>query len=175
MSSRWIVTVDTKNPTRGILSGPGFEVDVALGKNGVIDEAEKCEGDGKTPLGTYPVRHVFYRPDRVAEPKCDLPATPLSPNMGWCDDPAHETYNRLVELPFSGSHEKMWREDELYNLVLTIGHNDDPPVPGKGSAIFVHCAKEGLKPTEGCVAMPQDTMLDFLVRLSPQDQLRFEN
>lgn len=167
--ARWIVTVNQSDPTKGVLSGPSLTVDVALGKNGTIAAADKREGDGKTPLGTYPMRRVFYRPDKVVAPKCALPVAPLSPSLGWCDDPAHAAYNHLVQLPFSGSHEKMWREDTLYNLVLVIGHNDDPPMPGLGSAIFIHCAKEGLKPTEGCVAMPEPAMLNFLRALNSGD------
>lgn len=162
MIVRWIVKPDNEDHTKGVLNGSGLMVDVALGKNGVVAEADKREGDGKTPLGTYPVRQVFYRPDRVVKPKCALPVSPISPDLGWCDDVDHKAYNQLVQLPFSGSHEKLWREDGLYNLILVIGHNDDPVVPGMGSAIFVHCAKQGLTATEGCVAMSEAAMTGFL-------------
>lgn len=170
--ARWRVTVEEKDSRRGQFTGPLIDVPCALGRAGCTGLDEKSEGDGKTPLGTYPLRRVFYRPDRLSEPICILPVVPLSPTLGWCDDVGHAAYNQLVAIPFSASHEKMWRDDRLYDVVLVIGHNDAPIVPGAGSAIFVHVAKPGYPPTEGCVAMDRPALLSFLRQIREDDQIQ---
>ena len=168
----WRVIPDEEDDRRGRLLGPLIDAPCVLGRSGIILEGEKKEGDGCTPLGTYPFRQAFYRPDKFDAPICRLPVTALSPEMGWCDDPGRDEYNKLVRLPYGGNHEKLWRDDNLYDLVLVIGHNDDPPLPGKGSAIFVHVAKEGFEPTEGCVALEAQVLLTLLRGLTPEDKLQ---
>ena len=149
----------------------GHMVKVGLGKAGITAEDKKREGDGKTPIGTYPLRQVYYRPDRVTLPPVMLEAIPITPDMGWCDDHHHPDYNRLIRLPFEGSHEKMWRDDNAYDVVIPLGYNDDPPHPGLGSAIFFHILHEGRDHTEGCVAIPADVMLDILPKLTPDTKM----
>ncbi len=105
---------------------------------------------------------MLYRADRVAAPETALTVQPIGPDDGWCDDPAYAEYNRPVSLPFEGSCERMWREDHLYDLVVVLGHNDDPPVAYAGSAIFLHLAKPDYGPTEGCVALALPDMLRVL-------------
>jgi L,D-peptidoglycan transpeptidase YkuD (ErfK/YbiS/YcfS/YnhG family) len=137
----------------------------ALGRGGVRAAAEKREGDGATPLGVWPLRRVMYRPDRLEPPATRLPLQALTPDDGWCDDPADGCYNRPVKLPFAAGHEPMWRTDDLYDLVVVLGHNDDPPAPGLGSAIFLHVAGDGCGPTDGCVALARADLLEA-VRLA---------
>ncbi len=169
---KWHVHADPVDHRRGRLEGPdGFSVPVALGKGGVKPEREKREGDGASPLGSFGFLRVFFRPDRVKQPIVTLPSQGLSPDMGWCDDPDHAFYNKQVRLPFGPSHEKLWREDHLYDLVVVISHNDDPVVPGLGSAIFVHCAHIDFRPTEGCVALQKSDLLRFVRLIRPDDQL----
>lgn len=168
----WRVTPGADDERRGRLTGPLVDAPCALGRAGSVPESGKCEGDGKTPLGTFAFRQVFYRPDKFAMPVSILPVSPLSAELGWCDDPARKEYNRLVRLPFGGSHEKMWRDDNLYDLVLVIGHNDNPPTPGLGSAIFVHLAKENFAPTEGCVALAEPALLSLIRLIKPEDRLQ---
>ncbi len=168
----WTVTPDKDDSRRGRLTGPLVDMPCALGKRGVIPAADGREGDGKTPAGTYPLRRVFYRPDRQEAPITELPVVPLSPEFGWCDAPDSPHYNKLVRLPFGPSHEKMWRDDHLYDLVLVLGHNDAPVVPGMGSAIFLHVAREGLSPTEGCVALKVDDVCRFLRQIAPDDYIK---
>lgn len=131
--------------------GPAV-VRVALGRGGV--RAYKREGDGATPGGLLPLRRVMYRADRVKRPLAEVPVSPLAPHDGWCDDPASALYNRPVRLPHPDRHETLWREDGLYDLIAVLGWNDAPPVPGRGSAIFLHVARPDGGPTEGCVALP---------------------
>lgn len=139
----------------------------AIGHGGIRPAEEKREGDGATPIGRWPLRSLLYRPDKGVPPETSLPASPISQQDGWCDDPASDQYNRPVNLPFPASHEKLWREDGLYDLLVTLAHNDDPPQPGMGSAIFLHCASEDLKPTEGCVALRRRDLEEALALLKP--------
>lgn len=135
-----------------------------IGRGGVV--ANKCEGDLGTPRGRFPLRQCFWRPDRLSAPKTQLPLTALTPQDGWCDDPAHPAYNTQVQLPFAASHEKLWREDHVYDLIIPMGYNDGPITPGKGSAIFMHCMRPDGVGTEGCIALQRDDLLTLLPRLS---------
>lgn len=132
----------------------------ALGRAGII--ADKREGDHATPAGTWPMRRAFYRPDREAPPPTQLPLRPLDPADGWCDAPDDAAYNELVRRPHAASAEPLWREDALYDLLIVLGYNDAPPVPGAGSAIFLHLATGDYAPTEGCVALARADLLAVL-------------
>jgi len=132
----------------------------AVGRSGVT--LNKREGDGATPVGRWPLRRVLFRPDRLEAPPCNLPVDALSPDDGWCDAPTDPRYNEPVTLPYPASHERMWREDALYDIVVVLGHNDDPPQSGAGSAIFLHLATPDYGPTEGCVALARDDLLTYL-------------
>lgn len=139
----------------------------ALGRSGVIAAADKREGDGASPLGVWPIRRILYRPDRIAPPQTRLPVHPIAPDDGWCDAPGDPNYNRPVKLPYPASCEQLWREDHVYDLVGVLAHNDDPPVPLMGSAIFLHLARPGFEPTEGCVALQVWDMLQLLAVAEP--------
>lgn len=143
-------------------------VPCAMGKGGVLPSDQKREGDGASPIGVWPIRYVFYRPDRLQAPETKLPLVALSPDDGWCDAPDHPLYNQRVKLPFETSHEKLWRDDHVYDLIGVLGHNDDPVVPKMGSAVFLHLARPDYSPTEGCVAVTLENMLRIL-RLAEAD------
>lgn len=149
----------------------GRRVRCALGKSGIKPAKDKREGDLASPAGIWPMRRVLYRPDRGRPPLTALPSAALSPDDGWCDDPQDAAYNRLVKLPRPTSHENMWRDDHLYDLVVVLGHNDDPPEPGMGSAIFLHLAREGYPPTEGCVAVARADLEALLAAAHPGDAI----
>lgn len=156
--------VELSVTAEGILHAGPHQFRCALGVNGIIDADQKTEGDGKTPAGRWQLRYVMYRADRRPCPRTKLPVTTISFSDGWCDDPGHPDYNCPVRLPFEASHEKLFRDDHLYNIIVVLGHNDDPPVPGKGSAIFMHIAKPGYSGTEGCVALAEkdlETLLEL--------------
>ncbi|MBS0360322.1 MAG: L,D-transpeptidase family protein [Proteobacteria bacterium] len=160
--------------TSGWLDIAGRRVRCALGKGGVISAADKREGDGASPLGTWPIRELLYRPDRGAAPASALPTTAIAPDDGWCDAPDDAAYNRPVKTPYAASHETLWRDDGLYDLVVVLGYNDDPPISGKGSAIFLHLARDGYLPTEGCVAIARPDMEALLALAKPGDAVAIQ-
>lgn len=157
--------------SKGRLSFAGRDVRCALGRGGVTGAADKREGDGASPLGSWPMRRVLWRPDRLQRPATGIPTTGITPMMGWCDDPMHPEYNRQVRLPFEGRHENLWREDSVYDVIVELGFNDDPVIVGRGSAIFLHVARPDYSPTEGCVACALPDLLELLKAVRPGDRL----
>ena len=155
----------------GRMSWPGHDARAALGRGGFVPASDKREGDGAGPIGAWPIRRVLYRPDRGPEPRTALPVEAIRRQDGWCDAPDDPAYNRPVTLPYPASAERMWRDDGLYDLVVVLGHNDDPVVPGAGSAIFLHLARPDYGPTEGCVALARADMEAFLSDAKPGDML----
>jgi L,D-peptidoglycan transpeptidase YkuD (ErfK/YbiS/YcfS/YnhG family) len=155
----------------GNLQWPGGNARCVLGRSGVIEATDKREGDGATPLGVWPLRRIFFRPDRHTVPSTRLPVEALNPNLGWCDDPSSPDYNRLVAMPFTASHENLWRDDHLYDVMVELGYNDQPVVAGRGSAIFLHVAAPGLTPTEGCVATDLSSLIALIAQAAPGDRL----
>ena len=149
----------------GRLSWPGGDTRAVCGRGGV--RADKREGDGASPEGSFPLLYGFYRPDRTARPDSGLSMTALQPDDGWVDDPADPNYNQRVKLPYSASHETMWMAEPLYDLVVVIGYNTDPVVPGRGSAIFLHVAREDFGPTAGCIAIERGALARLLALLGP--------
>jgi L,D-peptidoglycan transpeptidase YkuD (ErfK/YbiS/YcfS/YnhG family) len=162
-----LIYVDTVSK---ILHFNGKSIKCAIGKNGATND--KYEGDGKTPLGNFSLRELFWRNDKLLELKHNFSsARAITPNMGWCDDVTHPEYNILVELPFTASHEELWRKDRRYDIIIPLGYNDDPVVSGRGSAIFFHIAEfdtsiNDYSPTQGCIAILLADMLKILPHLS---------
>jgi L,D-peptidoglycan transpeptidase YkuD (ErfK/YbiS/YcfS/YnhG family) len=134
----------------------------ALGMSGVKAPPFKTEGDGASPVGVWPLRRVLYRPDRMREPDTGLPISVIAPDDGWCDAPGDPNYNRQVKLPYAASAEALWRDDEIYDLIVVLGYNDDPVVSGAGSAIFLHIASPDHYFTQGCLAMELDDLQELL-------------
>lgn len=139
-----------------------------IGRAGVAAPGKKREGDLKTPSGSFPLRCCYYRPDRMESPQTNLPLIALTPEDGWCDDPEHPLYNQPVKLPFEGRHEKLWREDHVYDLIIPMGYNDGPITPGAGSAIFMHLMREDGVGTEGCIALKKADLLELLKSFSKE-------
>lgn len=142
----------------------------AIGKGG-FELGERKEGSGTTPTGRFALRECWYRLDRIAAPAIPLTLRHITPADGWCDAADHEQYNRPVKLPFAASHEQLFRQDHAYDIVIPLGYNDAPVIPGLGSAIFFHLAQPDYRPTEGCVAVAMDDMLEILSRLNAQTHM----
>lgn len=132
----------------------------AIGRGGVV--RDKREGDGGTPAGRFPLRYVYYRPDREVWPDTVLPCLALKPDDGWCDQPDDPWYNHPVPRSYPARHETLWRDDNLYDLIVVLGYNDRPARPGLGSAIFLHVAAPGFGPTQGCVAVAAPDLREIL-------------
>jgi L,D-peptidoglycan transpeptidase YkuD (ErfK/YbiS/YcfS/YnhG family) len=136
---------------RGIVRFGGRQIICALGRAGVTHF--KREGDGATPAGTLRPRLVLYRPDRAHRPETKLPLRPIRPDDGWCDSPEDRNYNRGITLPYPARHERLWRKDNLYDLLVVLDWNLEPAIPYRGSAIFLHLERPDGGPTEGCIAV----------------------
>lgn len=133
-----------------------------IGRKGTVDFEKGREGDEKTPLGQYYMRFGFYRADRISRPNSPLTFRALRENDGWCDAPDDPAYNRLIRLPSSVSHERLWREDHIYDLIIVMSHNDAPPVKGLGSAVFLHVTQADERKTLGCVAFDPEAWVKLL-------------
>jgi len=148
--------------TRGIVRLGSLALPCALGRNG--RRVRKREGDGATPVGCWRIAGVLYRADRVRRPRTRLPVRPIVQSDGWCDAPTDRNYNRLVRHPYPASAERLWRPDNLYDVIVVLSHNSRPRVRGGGSAIFMHVAKSGYAPTEGCIALRREHLLRLAQR-----------
>lgn len=158
----------------GLLHAGDRTIPCGIGRGGLIAAGDKREGDGATPLGLWPVRGVLFRPDRVTLPqRLRLPWRWIRFDDGWSDDARDPAYNRPVRHPHGLSAERLWREDGLYDVVVVLGHNDAPPIPAAGSAIFLHCWRDGAS-TEGCVAVAREELLGVLPGLTCSDALIIE-
>jgi L,D-peptidoglycan transpeptidase YkuD (ErfK/YbiS/YcfS/YnhG family) len=165
-----VVRTTSPNSSQGHLQCGWQRFRCALGRSGRT--ALKREGDGASPTGTWPLRHAYYRADRLIRPQSGLPLRPLDRSGGWCDAPADRNYNRRVAHPYPASAEQLWRTDGLYDVLVVLGHNDVPRIRGLGSAIFLHCARDDFAPTAGCIAVRRRDLVALLARLDRHTTLR---
>jgi len=152
------------NRARGWLTAGPFRIPCALGPAGVV--RLKREGDLGTPAGRFKLLWGYYRPDRPRPVAAGVPLKPMRRDQGWCEDPASPRYNRPVRLPAEEGADRMWREDQLYDLTFVLDQNFSRRAKGRGSAIFFHLARVGLAPTAGCVAISPSDMRKLAARLA---------
>jgi L,D-peptidoglycan transpeptidase YkuD (ErfK/YbiS/YcfS/YnhG family) len=157
------------NPTRGILLAGPLALPVVLGRGGI--RANKFEGDGATPRGRFRPIRLWWRADRHRHPPTLLPARRITPDLAWCEDTTDRRYNRPVRRAPRDGGDRLWRDDHLYDFIVEIDHNTTPRVAGRGSAVFLHLARENFGPTAGCVSMTHAAMLRLLRRLGPQTRI----
>ncbi len=170
--SRMTVRRKPGNPTRGWLIAGPLSLPVALGRGGV--KANKREGDGATPRGTFRAKRLWWRAERHARPATLLPAQRIRPDDGWCEDPSDRHYNRPVKVPPDSKADRLARADALYDFIVEIDHNTRPRVSGRGSAVFIHVARPHFAPTAGCVALDINALRRLLARLSPRTKIVVE-
>jgi L,D-peptidoglycan transpeptidase YkuD (ErfK/YbiS/YcfS/YnhG family) len=156
-------------PTQGVLTFDGCAIHVALGRGGL--KANKREGDGGTPIGTFRPLRLWWRKDRHVRPQTLLPVRPIHESDGWCEDPSSRRYNRPVRLAADSRADRLMRADHLYDFIVEINHNTRPRIAGRGSAVFLHLARPGFAPTAGCIAMTRASMLRLLARLTPRTRI----
>jgi L,D-peptidoglycan transpeptidase YkuD (ErfK/YbiS/YcfS/YnhG family) len=157
------------DPRRGWLLLDGRAIPVALGRSGI--KANKWEGDGATPRGVFHPEKLWWRADRSPRPKTLLPTRPIRATDAWCEDPSSRHYNRAIRLDTDQSGDRLRRDDHLYNFIVEIDHNTRPRIARRGSAVFLHLAREGYGPTAGCVAMTHGSMLRILQRIAPTTRI----
>lgn len=155
-ASSKVAQLEVISGSNAILHFAGRDLRSAIGRTGV--RVDKHEGDGATPAGLLSLRRFLYRADRVDVPKTSFRCEPLAGNDGWCDDPAEPSYNQQILLPHSGSYERLWLDSQVYNIIGVLGYNDDPIVPGRGSAIFLHVASPDMGPTAGCISLAYEDL-----------------
>jgi L,D-peptidoglycan transpeptidase YkuD (ErfK/YbiS/YcfS/YnhG family) len=155
--------------SKGWLVAGGSQVPVALGRAGIL--ANKREGDGATPRGRFRLVRLWWRPDRAPRPRTALPVRRIGKQDGWCEDPRHRLYNRPIRVPDGTAGDRLWRADRLYDLIIELDHNTRPRVAGRGSAVFIHVAREGFEPTAGCVALQAPRLRRLLERIGPQTRI----
>jgi L,D-peptidoglycan transpeptidase YkuD (ErfK/YbiS/YcfS/YnhG family) len=154
---------------RGWLKAGEMIIPVALGRSGVL--ANKYEGDGGTPMGTFHPLRLWWRSDRHARPRTFLPIRAIGGADAWCEDPNDRHYNRPIRLRHNQTGDRLKRDDHLYDFIVEIDHNTRPRVSGRGSAVFLHLARDNFGPTAGCVSMTKPAMLHLLQRLSPRTRI----
>jgi L,D-peptidoglycan transpeptidase YkuD (ErfK/YbiS/YcfS/YnhG family) len=154
---------------RGRIVAGSLTIPCALGRGGTT--RSKREGDGATPVGRFGLLGCFYRADRGRRPATRLPVAAIQPGDGWCDDPSDRRYNQPVPLPYPARHERLWRDDHVYDVVLDIAWNRGPVVRGRGSAIFLHLARPNFAPTEGCIAIEPRMAARLLERIGPNTRI----
>ena len=157
------------DPRRGWLTADGWTIPVALGRGGIL--ANKREGDGGTPRGTYRPLRLWWRADRHPRPRTYLPVRPIRPDDAWCEDPSDRRYNRPIRLGPDRTGDRLRREDHLYDFIIEIDHNARPRIADRGSAVFLHLARTGFSPTAGCVSMTKSAMLRLLRRIGPRTRI----
>ena len=140
-----------------------YRIKCAIGKRGIGNK--KKEGDKITPKGKFKIKSILYRKDRLSAFKSKISKISIKKNMGWCDDPKSEKYNKLIKLPFDGSAEKLYRKDNTYDIILILSYNFNPIRKGKGSAIFIHVSKKNYSNTLGCIAVSKRNLKKIIKKI----------
>ena len=140
-----------------------YKAKCSIGKRGI--GYKKKEGDLITTKGRYRIKYILYRKDKVKRIQTKIKKIIIKKNMAWCDDPNSKRYNKLIKLPSSFSYEKLYRNDNVYDIILVLNYNMKPIINHKGSAIFIHVSKSIYKKTEGCVALKKTHLLKILKQL----------
>ena len=144
-----------------------------MGKRGI--GYKKKEGDLITPIGQYKIKYILYRKDRVQKIQSKLKKITIKKNMGWCDDPKSKKYNKLICLPFDYSHEKLFKRESIYDIILVLNYNMNPIKKNKGSALFIHIVKKNYKKTKGCVAIKKNELIRIINNLKKNTKVRIVN
>ena len=157
-----------KNP--GYLIYKNFKFRCSLGINGIKNK--KKEGDGITPKGIFKLKKIYYRNDKVKNIVTKVKKIKITKDMGWCDDPKSKFYNKLIRLPSKFGHEKLYRKDDIYNLIIILDYNMNPVIKNKGSAIFIHLAKKNYKATQGCVGLKQNDLIKLIKMIKKNQKIK---
>ncbi len=147
-----------------------YKVKCAIGKRGI--GIKKKEGDKITPKGNFKIKCIYFRQDRVTKLKSGIKSKPIKKNMGWCDDPKSIKYNSLIKFPFKFSAERLYRADNIYDIILVLDYNINPVKKNKGSAIFIHVAKKNFSKTNGCIAINKKKLIKIVQILNKKSLVK---
>jgi len=151
----------SRRASSGLLKAGHLSMRCELGRGGI--KVRKREGDGATPRGRWTILSGMTK---LCGLRSGLKLASISPDDGWCDATDHRLYNRVVRLPFESSHERLWRDDRLYDVVIVLDHNTRPRLRGGGSAVFFHLSHDDSRPTAGCIAIRLEDMRKLLPHLA---------
>jgi L,D-peptidoglycan transpeptidase YkuD (ErfK/YbiS/YcfS/YnhG family) len=154
----------------GYLKYKNLKFRCALGKGGV--KKKTMEGDNITPKGIFKIIKIYYRPDKIKKIKTLIKKIKIKKNMGWCDDPSSRLYNKLINLPTKYTHEKLYRNDSLYDLIVVLSYNTNPIIKNKGSAIFMHIGKNSYKKTKGCIALKKEHLIEIISKIKKNTKIK---
>ena len=154
----------------GYLKYKNLKFRCALGKGGV--KKKTMEGDNITPKGIFKIIKIYYRPDKIKKIKTLIKKIKIKKNMGWCDDPNSRFYNKLINLPTKYSHEKLYRNDRLYDLIVVLSYNTNPIIKNRGSAIFMHIANNSYKKTKGCIALKKEHLIKIISKIKKNTKIK---
>ena len=155
------------------LTFKNYKAKCAIGKKGI--GSKKKEGDLITPRGKYKVKYILYRKDRIKKIQSEMSVIKIEKNMGWCDDPRSRNYNKLIKLPSIYRHEKLFKKENIYDIILVLNYNMRPIKKNKGSAIFIHVSKKNFRKTEGCVAIQKRDLLKIVKEIKKNTKVMIEN
>ena len=154
----------------GYLKYKDLKFKCALGKSGI--GKKKIEGDNITPKGIFGIVKIYYRSDRVKKISSKFRLIKITKKMGWCDDPNSKKYNQLINLPTNCKYEKLYRKDNVYDLVIVLDYNIKPTIKNKGSAIFIHVARQNYKKTAGCIALKKSNLILLIKKIKKETKVR---
>ena len=154
----------------GYLKYKNLKFRCALGKAGI--KKKKREGDNVTPKGIFKINKIYYRPDKINNIKTLIKKIKIKKNMGWCDDSSSSFYNQQIKLPSKFSHERLYRNDNLYDLILILNYNTNPIMKNKGSAIFIHIAKKYYRKTKGCIALKKKNLIELASKIKKNTKIK---
>jgi L,D-peptidoglycan transpeptidase YkuD (ErfK/YbiS/YcfS/YnhG family) len=141
----------------------------AFGRGGI--KKKKIEGDNITPKGIYKILNIYYRSDRIKKISSKFQILKIKKNMGWCDDPKSKKYNQLIKIPYKYHYEKLYRKDNIYDLILVLNYNIKPIVKNRGSAIFIHIAKKNYEKTAGCIVLKKKNLIKLIEKINKKTKI----
>ena len=150
-----------------------YKAKCAIGKRGINNK--RREGDLITPKGIYKIKYILYRKDRVKNIQTKIRKIVIKKNMGWCNDPKSKKYNKLIKLPSVYSYEKLYKKENIYDIILVLNYNTNPVLKNKGSAIFIHIARRNYEKTEGCVAIVKRSLIKIIKELKKNTKIKIES
>ena len=151
------------------LTYKNYKAKCAIGKRGIGNKRK--EGDLITPQGNYKIKYILYRKDRIKKIQSRIKKIVIKKDMGWCNDSRSKNYNKLIKLPFAYSYEKLYKKENIYDIILVLNYNMDPIIKNKGSAIFLHIANKKFNATKGCVAITKGAFIKILPLITKKTHL----